>query len=227
MSFLWYRWSAIAASLPGRTDNEIKNYWNTHLKKRLLHRGIDPVTHRPITDLSLLSNLRSFLAASNLGTLQPNSWGIDNALRIQADAAQAARFQILHSLIQALVPNIAPNVDLVQLMTSAMVNQSGRLFTGILGGDSQVNSTPASISIPQEAPPETNSSIPGSSSKATFGAKNNCSFSASQMSSSGASPSADGLSLDLLQEMINSEDAFSSSSSELWDVDYYLRDVLA
>ncbi|TVU15065.1 hypothetical protein EJB05_38567 [Eragrostis curvula] len=29
------KWSMIAAQLPGRTDNEIKNYWNTHLKKKL------------------------------------------------------------------------------------------------------------------------------------------------------------------------------------------------
>ncbi|KAB5547953.1 hypothetical protein DKX38_011359 [Salix brachista] len=29
------KWSKIASHLPGRTDNEIKNVWNTHLKKKL------------------------------------------------------------------------------------------------------------------------------------------------------------------------------------------------
>ncbi|KAL5972960.1 hypothetical protein ACLOJK_039767 [Asimina triloba] len=33
------RWSKIAASLPGRTDNEIKNVWNTQLRKRLERRN--------------------------------------------------------------------------------------------------------------------------------------------------------------------------------------------
>ncbi|KAL4559286.1 hypothetical protein LXL04_031424 [Taraxacum kok-saghyz] len=33
------RWSIIAAQLPGRTDNDIKNYWNTRLKKKLLGAG--------------------------------------------------------------------------------------------------------------------------------------------------------------------------------------------
>ncbi|KAG6632927.1 hypothetical protein CIPAW_12G012300 [Carya illinoinensis] len=46
-ALLGNRWSAIATHLPKRTDNEIKNYWNTHLKKRLAMMGIDPVTHKP------------------------------------------------------------------------------------------------------------------------------------------------------------------------------------
>ncbi|XP_062091364.1 transcription factor MYB8-like [Humulus lupulus] len=44
-SLLGNRWSLIAGRLPGRTDNEIKNYWNTHLSKRLVTQGTDPNTH--------------------------------------------------------------------------------------------------------------------------------------------------------------------------------------
>lgn len=39
----WFtcRWSAIAAQLPGRTDNEIKNHWHTNLKKRLSEKSVE------------------------------------------------------------------------------------------------------------------------------------------------------------------------------------------
>ncbi|XP_076960374.1 myb-related protein 308-like [Bidens hawaiensis] len=36
------KWAKIAAELPGRSDNEIKNYWHTHLKKRVKSDQTDP-----------------------------------------------------------------------------------------------------------------------------------------------------------------------------------------
>nr|URY18763.1 MYB protein [Zanthoxylum bungeanum] len=37
------RWSLIAKRVPGRTDNQVKNYWNSHLSKKL---GIKDQTRR-------------------------------------------------------------------------------------------------------------------------------------------------------------------------------------
>ncbi|XP_026659444.2 transcription factor MYB92-like [Phoenix dactylifera] len=139
-SVLGNKWSTIATQLPGRTDNEIKNYWNTHLRKKLLLMGIDPVTHRPRTDLDLLTSLPSFLAAAkNLGNLTSP---LDDVLRLHADAANLAKFQILQSLIQLISSTSPPYMGLGNLLGAAPLQnfnfsdllQMNRQLEGLMNG---------------------------------------------------------------------------------------------
>ncbi|KAG6416929.1 hypothetical protein SASPL_124370 [Salvia splendens] len=110
-SVLGNKWSAIAARLPGRTDNEIKNYWNTHIRKRLLKMGIDPVTHAPRLDLldlsSLLTspqlNLPSLLRLQTL--LNPEALRLAMTLASTTAAAAGSGGDDAHELLNSHLQN--------------------------------------------------------------------------------------------------------------------------
>lgn len=54
------RWSKIARKLPGRTDNEIKNYWRTHMRKKAQEKK-----KRDMSPSSPLSNCTSLCSSSS------------------------------------------------------------------------------------------------------------------------------------------------------------------
>ncbi|KAL4376822.1 hypothetical protein GQ457_02G019210 [Hibiscus cannabinus] len=93
-ALLGNRWSAIATHLPKRTDNEIKNYWNTHLKKRLAKMGIDPITHKPKNDALLSAADGQSKNAANLSHMA--QW---ESARLEAEARLVRESKIRsHSL---------------------------------------------------------------------------------------------------------------------------------
>ncbi|CAA7027172.1 unnamed protein product [Microthlaspi erraticum] len=115
------KWSTIANHLPGRTDNEIKNFWNTHLKKKLIQMGFDPMTHRPRTDIfsslsqlvSLSSNLRGFVDMQQQFPIDQEQ----TILKLQTEMAKLQLFQYL--LQPPSMNNFNPNdFDTLTLLNS-------------------------------------------------------------------------------------------------------------
>ncbi|KAJ8461489.1 hypothetical protein OPV22_034415 [Ensete ventricosum] len=97
-ALLGNRWSAIATHLPKRTDNEIKNFWNTHLKKRLAKMGIDPCTHKAMID-ALSSGNGHPKKVSNLSHMA--QW--ENA-RLEAEARLARESKLRAASNSTILP---------------------------------------------------------------------------------------------------------------------------
>ncbi|XP_060197105.1 transcription factor MYB41-like [Lycium barbarum] len=125
-SVLGNKWSAIAARLPGRTDNEIKNYWNTHIRKRLLRMGIDPVTHSPrldFLDLSSILNSTQLNLSSLLGLqalVNPEIFKLANSLLLSQNEN--------HELLLQNQNSEGPELMLQKLQQNQLLHNQSSIF---------------------------------------------------------------------------------------------------
>ncbi|KAF8379052.1 hypothetical protein HHK36_028479 [Tetracentron sinense] len=115
---------------PGCDDNGLKKGpWTPDEDDRL----------RDYIQIHGLANLPQLLAAANLSNLM-SPW--DNALRLQADATQLAKIQVLHNLLQIMNTSALPNMEAINLLGSApfrdnQLNEylgSNSQFEGLLNG---------------------------------------------------------------------------------------------
>ncbi|KAK6143388.1 hypothetical protein DH2020_023736 [Rehmannia glutinosa] len=128
-SLLGNKWSLIAGRLPGRTDNEIKNYWNTHIRRKLLSRGIDPTTHRPINEPSIASSASQELAMPpTISFSAPNSDSKEDKSGILCKVENNNNNNNSPIIIREKCPDL--NLDLRISPPSHQQNQDQPLKTG-------------------------------------------------------------------------------------------------
>jgi transcription factor MYB, plant len=64
------RWAAIASYLPQRTDNDIKNYWTTHLKKKVKRLQTQPADSFQTTPSSAVASPNYYSSGSTQHSFQ-------------------------------------------------------------------------------------------------------------------------------------------------------------
>ncbi|KAG6405622.1 hypothetical protein SASPL_133214 [Salvia splendens] len=133
-ALLGNRWSIIAAHLPKRTDNEIKNYWNTRLKKRLTRMGIDPATHKPKENLGGSAQSRQAAVVSHMA--QWETARLEAEARLVRELKLLSKLQLLYKIAAPVPPQQAPAPVCVDVLKAWEASNGGGGSGGLFMHDS-------------------------------------------------------------------------------------------
>uniref|UniRef100_J3NAD3 Uncharacterized protein n=1 Tax=Oryza brachyantha TaxID=4533 RepID=J3NAD3_ORYBR len=129
------RWSRIARRLPGRTDNEIKNYWRTHMRKKAQERRTDMSPSSSSSSLTYQSSLLDAVPIITTdGDIHDDSRCMARVLKSTQNAMDGYPMDQIWREIEApeapCLPGIYEGEDKIgsnltcQLLTSTMWNYS-------------------------------------------------------------------------------------------------------
>ncbi|KAG5068135.1 hypothetical protein JHK85_000512 [Glycine max] len=133
------------ALLGNKTDNEIKNYWNTNVKKRFIRMSLDPITHKPMKSNTFEAH-DEFKDITNIGHV--SQW---ESARLEAEA-RGSMLQVgsgslhLPRLILSKIPTQpCPSSNLLSTEHKRVYN----MYALVLATNHDLQSSVSTLSVPK------------------------------------------------------------------------------